>query len=203
MRTKVSSIIGFIVIAVFCVSEASAQYRYGSQNGSGSRGGSYNRRYQSPYQQPQSSYQQPTPRLGGGYQGSPTYNPSPRLSASYPPAPRVRRPVISPYLNLNRPEGLVGGVPNYYSLVRPRVDAFNRYQQGVDNFQRFRQENERRQQELFLQQQQDYQALVDRINEERLNREQPGRSPNLGPIRTQYRRPTIRPTGHPASHGTR
>ena len=120
-----------------------------------------------------------------------------RTSNRYEP----RTPTVSPYLNLLRTDP--GGVPNYYSLVRPRVEAFDRYQQGVNNFRQYQQENERRQQELYLQQQQDYQALVDRMNQERLEREQPGRSPNLGPIRTQYRRPTLRSTGHGTSHGTR
>jgi hypothetical protein len=112
---------------------------------------------------------------------------------SYPPPPRVRRPVISPYLNLNRPEGIVGGVPNYFSLVKPRVEALNRYQSDVDHFRQLQEENARHQQELYRRQEQDFEALNKKIDQ--------GRDPSS--TRTQYSRPRLRSTGHATSFGVR
>jgi hypothetical protein len=59
-------------------------------------------------------------------------------------SPRVRRqapsfmsrPTVSPYLNLLRPNG--GPLPNYYSLVRPEIEAragINRNAQSLNNLQ--------------------------------------------------------------------
>ena len=190
------SLVGCSIVVAILATEASGQYGYGSRTPYGSAGGGYGSSYQSRYQQPNQSY-------GGGYAGSPTYNATPQLSGTYPPAPRVRRPVISPYLNLNRREGLVGGVPNYYSLVRPRVQAFDRYQSGVATLRRNQQENERRQQELYLQQQRDYQSLVDRMDEEiRILNDNRFNSTDSS-VPTQYRRPALRPTGHGTSFGAR
>lgn len=46
-----------------------------------------------------------------------------------------RNPTISPYLNLTRFDN--GGIPNYYSLVRPQLNQqrFNSQAQRVANFQ--------------------------------------------------------------------
>ena len=152
-------------------------------------------------------YERRIPTFGAGsYQPPPTGNYSgpsnqfgnSQLSQTYPPAPRVRRPVISPYMNLSRPEGIVGGVPNYYSLVRPRVEAFNRYQQGVETFRRFEQDTAQRQQELYMQQQRDFESLQQKMREEQAASQTGGR-----PARTQYAPHSLRATGHATSFGVR
>ena len=153
----------------------------------------------------------PLPTFGVGSNQAPRTGTYPGASGSsgqssqtYPSAPRLRRPVISPYMNLHRPEGIVSGVPNYYSLVRPRVEAFNRFQSGQDNLRRFQeeaarrqQENEERQRELYRQQEEDYRSIKERID--RQDQKRAERRANPRP--TRYRPLPLRATGHATSFG--
>ena len=170
---------------------AEAQYRspYGSSVDR-SRGGN--------------SYQRRLPSFGAGSYETPSSGGISGNSPTWPPPPRIRRPIISPYLNLSRPEGIVGGVPNYYSLVRPRGDQFNRYKTGVEEFRNFEQDTQRRQRELYLQQQRDYQSVNERMARDRRKAERAGTSRDSSrPLRTQYRPARVRATGHPTSFGVR
>ena len=178
-----------VLVLLLVASSSNAQNPYRSNSSGGGYGYSSQRKM---------------PSFGVGSYDSPqsgNISGNSRLSSTYPRAPRVRRPVISPYLNLNRPEGIIGGVPNYYSLVRPEKKAFDRYKSGVNEFRQFENDTARKQQELYLQQQRDFEQTNERISREKEELEA-GR-PRSGSIRTRYGRSGMRPTGHATSFGAR
>lgn len=75
----------------------------------------------------------------------------------------LRRPTVSPYLNLFRRDG--GGLPNYYTLVRPQIN-----QQQINTEEALR-----------------YQALNNQVAEESRRRERESELPATGhPVRYRY-----------------
>ena len=113
------------------------------------------------------------------------------------------RPVLSPYLHLLRPEGVIGGLPNYYTLVRPEINSRKRYAGDRKEYAKYQHDVQQQLRNKYLQQQRQIQEQARRLKREQKELAAGSKNAGVSSSWLRFRPSPIRSTGHVTSIGIR